>query len=177
MRRRARQGFSHHLVVLFQEALPCLGQGLLPPLSLQGMARMLDKCQDARDHDIVLRLHGWLCESGVEAQTTLGNHLVSVLVEAGSFCYAQRVFDRLTVRTESSWCSLITGLTSCGKARHALTLFYKTWNFDCMRPNGHTAVALLQACASLRDLESGLQIHAEFLNTDMLEGDPFVGSA
>lgn len=162
------------MVVALWEALPCLqAEGR----SLQGMACMLHKCEIARDADIAVHVHGWLCESGMEAQTTLGNHLVCMLVEAGSMGLAHQLFHRLTFRTHSSWSCLITALAKWGHIHHALSLYNLMGNVDCMPPNGHIIVALLHACANLKDLARGLQIHEEFLDTELLKRDPFVGSA
>ncbi|KAI5075904.1 hypothetical protein GOP47_0009980 [Adiantum capillus-veneris] len=171
------RGFSRHLVDAFWKALPCLEDGILPQHSSQGMARVLDECQSAKETGIVMRLHGWLCESGVDNQTTLANYVVAMLVEAGSMCYAQQIFCRLTTRIEASWSSLITGLIRCGKAHAALTLLPQMKLNGFMNHSGHIAVALLQACAALRDLENGLQLHADIMKTQLLQGDPFVGSA
>ncbi|KAH7292188.1 hypothetical protein KP509_29G055100 [Ceratopteris richardii] len=46
-----------------------------------------------------------------------------------------------------------------------------------LRPNAHTFIILLKACAKLNDIEKGIELHKKIAAMDMLETDPFVGSS
>ena len=89
------------------------------PPSVENLTCILRKCRKHKNPASSLRLHAYLRKTGLEVHHSLGNYLVPMLVEVGSLCDAQHVFDRLVDRNEYSWTSLITGYIECGDLQHA----------------------------------------------------------
>ncbi|KAH7284539.1 hypothetical protein KP509_34G058900 [Ceratopteris richardii] len=78
---------------------------------------------------------------------------------------------------EQYWSSLITYMVNHGQFNHALNLYktnMKTFQSLC---DGYTFVALLKACAQLKDVGTGSELHANISGTRLLESDIFVGNA
>ena len=78
-----------------------------------------------------------------------------------------------------SFNSLINGYIKHGKLRDALYLFTELQRdkHNTVKPNGHTFVALLRACAKLHDLRSGMQIHEVISEKAEITSDGFIGNA
>eukprot|EP00250_Pteridium_aquilinum_P029652 c39905_g1_i1 orf=1-594(-) len=150
---------------------------LLHQPSLEELACILYKYRKEGHQANALHLHALMCKSGLESCTSLGNHLVCMLVDFGDMLEAQQIFDRLVWRSERSWNSLITGYIRCEKPQNAFTLYYKMQEDDFAYPNAPTVGSLLKVCAKLKDFERGLKIHVDVARTGLLERDPYVGSA
>eukprot|EP00250_Pteridium_aquilinum_P000128 c10143_g2_i1 orf=1-612(-) len=138
----------------------------------------LHKCRTERNVALALRLHDeWVCQTGMlKAHPSLGNHLVSVLVEFGNMTHARQVFDLLPSQDQYSWDGLITGYVKHGELHHAITLYKKMQEDRTLRPNRYTFVALLKACGALHELEIGNNLHAEIAKAGLLNRDIIVGS-
>eukprot|EP00250_Pteridium_aquilinum_P015691 c22700_g8_i1 orf=586-2457(+) len=121
-----------------------------------------------------VHLHTCIVQCGLEAHEALGNYLVPLFVDCGNMPVAQQIFHRLVIRNEYSWASLIQGYVDFGKMQSAFDLFQKMQE-DNASPSLHTYVSLLKACARLKSLTKGQEIHAEVAKEE-LENDPFVSN-
>lgn len=120
------------------------------------------------------RLHTNLCAHGLEAHPELGNYLVPMFVECRSVFDAHRVFHRLVRRKEYSWTSLLQGHVNLDDCELALDLLPNMQN-DCVEPSCFTFVALAKACAVMKNMEKGQDIHCEIAK-EGFEGDCFLGN-
>ncbi|KAH7414690.1 hypothetical protein KP509_14G006100 [Ceratopteris richardii] len=170
-RRRSRPS-STNLKVLF-----LIEQGVLPQLSIQDIAYILQTCKRNQDYHLSIRLHSYMQRNNLDTHPLLGNYLVPMLVDVGCIREAQQVFDRLVHVNEWSWDSLIWGYVNHGKLQHALSLYAKMPKDDSIHPLGRTFVSLLRACAKLKNLKSGLEIHADVSKRGLIQKDPFIGSS
>eukprot|EP00250_Pteridium_aquilinum_P002682 c12907_g1_i1 orf=451-924(+) len=150
---------------------------MVPLHLVEDIVCTLQRCRKARDWSQLLRLHVHLHKCGLETHIVVGNHLVQMLVEAGSMYDAHQVFDMLVYRSEHTWTSLIAGYVKCGNPQHALKVYEDMQKDSYVHPSGHTFVALLKACTKLKDLERGLQVHSKIDELGMSQGDVFIGSA
>eukprot|EP00250_Pteridium_aquilinum_P018564 c24123_g16_i1 orf=1-468(-) len=144
--------------------------------STENLAHVLYKCKSTGDPGIALRYAAYLCKCGLEAHRFLGTHLVCVLAEGGYIQHAHKVFDKLAHTHPCSFESLITGDFRCGHLQHALSSHHASPQAH-VQPCGLTFVALLKACTKLKDMDTGLDIHAEVARFGSLERDLFVGSS
>eukprot|EP00250_Pteridium_aquilinum_P019911 c24623_g1_i1 orf=676-1593(+) len=158
------------------EVLSLLDNGIPPHLSFEELVDLLHKCRKERNRAHALRLHAYMCKNGLETDESLGSYLVLMLAETEIMHNAHGVFDGLVRRNELSWKSLITGYIRCGKPHYALSLYQEMQKDNCVRPMGNTFVALLKACAKLRKLEQGMEIHEQVSRLGLLERDHFLGS-
>eukprot|EP00250_Pteridium_aquilinum_P034101 c7043_g1_i1 orf=3-533(-) len=137
---------------------------------------MLDRCRREKYPEDALYLHAFICSNGLDTQPLLGTCLVSLMVEVGTMCHAQQVFDRLGYRAQESWDFLISGYVKYGEFHHAFTLYQKVEKDDSLHLSSYTFVALLKATAKLKDLERGCRLHAKIFKEGLLQRDASVGS-
>ncbi|KAI5055280.1 hypothetical protein GOP47_0030425 [Adiantum capillus-veneris] len=64
----------------------------------------------------------------------------------------------------------------CGKPLEALSLYCQMQNKDNSFLDARTFVAVLKACATLRDLEIGRKVHAHVSESGLLKGNKFIAS-
>lgn len=87
----------------------------------------------------------------------------------GYIDHAQKLFDGMPVRNLVSWTSLISAYSQMGQSEKALDCFRAMIcleDGDEVTPNDHTYVAALSACAQLRALRSGKEIHARMFRME-----------
>ena len=96
-------------------------------MSMEGFASILQKLRTEKAPlQEALKLYNQMCGYGIDANNTLSNHMVCLFVEVETtYHHAQRVFDKLVLRDESSWNALIIGYVKAGDPHHALCLYHK----------------------------------------------------
>lgn len=144
---------------------------------LIGLTHTLHKCRKERDVSVALHLVTCMCEDGLDRHLLLANQIVSLMVEIGSICNAQQLFDRLVYRSEEAWNALIIGYIQCGKPVHACSLYHRLCYNGYASPLSQTSVAVLNVCGKLQDLKKGEEIHENIDTMGLLKRDVFVGSA
>ena len=140
-------------------------------------AKLLHKCKEEKSRGNAQQLLASIRETGLERHRSLGNNLVSTLAELGSLHDAQQIFDDLVHRNSRSWNSLISGYVKHGRLKQALALYNTMPKEDSLHLNVYTFVALINACAKLKDLEQGLCLHAEVDKFGWINRDLFIGSS
>ncbi|MCO5608879.1 hypothetical protein L7F22_063097 [Adiantum nelumboides] len=110
-----------------EEALASIEKGMpassTPQFIIDSIANILHRCHKAKNPSYVTRVYACMQERGLDVHRSLGNHLVSLLVDAGSIHSAHQVFAKLPYRSECSWTSLINGYIKHGKPQQALCLY------------------------------------------------------
>ena len=92
------------------ETLPGIEHGRISKRYCDVLTSTIQHCIKVKDTSYALHLYEYMQKQGIESHRSLGNHLVSMLVEVGRICDASRVFDRLVYRSESSWNSMKVSL-------------------------------------------------------------------
>eukprot|EP00250_Pteridium_aquilinum_P004028 c1427_g1_i1 orf=1-474(-) len=144
--------------------------------AIQDIACMLHTSTKDKKLAQLFRVHTYMCHTGLDFVPSLGNLLVTLLVDTGGVCYAQQVFDRLVYHEECSWNALITGYAKCDQPCNALTLYQKMWQDDSLHLSGYSLLVLVKSCATLKDFERGCALHAEIARQGLFETDVFIGS-
>eukprot|EP01018_Ginkgo_biloba_P036720 Gb_30661 [translate_table: standard] len=121
------------------------------------------------------QIHAHAIKIGFEAETPVGNALVTMYIKCECIEDAHKVFDKMTKRDTVSWNALITGHAQHGHGEEALK-FYLQMQQTSAKIDKFTFSSVLRACASLAALEQGKQVHAQITQTGF-EMDTFVGSA
>eukprot|EP00250_Pteridium_aquilinum_P011819 c20327_g1_i1 orf=679-3360(+) len=137
-------------------------QSVVEPLPMPDILYTLQECRKSRDLDHGRHIHVQLCQYGLEAHASIGNHLVPMLSECGGFQDARNAFNRLTYRNEHTWTSLIQSYLNCGEPELALSLYSKMQE-DRVYPNEYTFVPLLKSCCRLRCDTRGKELHSEII--------------
>ncbi|KAJ4715104.1 Pentatricopeptide repeat [Melia azedarach] len=105
------------------------------------------------------------------------NALVSFYLRVGLMEKAELLFQRMNLRDLVSWNAIIAGYASNDEWLKALNLFGELISIEMIRPDSVTLVSVLPACAQLKELEVGKEIHGYFLRHPYLCEDVAVGNA
>ncbi|THG21555.1 hypothetical protein TEA_018144 [Camellia sinensis var. sinensis] len=111
------------------------------------------------------------------ADVSVVNALVSFYSRIGQMEDAESVFQRMTTRDLVSWNTIISGYTSNSEWLRALELFHEFLSVDRVGPDSVTLLSILPACAHLRNLQVGKQIHGYVIHHHRLNDDTAVGNA
>ncbi|XP_002978731.2 pentatricopeptide repeat-containing protein DOT4, chloroplastic [Selaginella moellendorffii] len=128
-------------------------------------ASLLRRCARERDLPSGWRIHAHILASGRGSDVFLSNLLLHMYGKCGSLADAQRIFDLQAQRRNLySWTAMIAANAQCGHCKEALVLFHRM-NCEGLRVAGVTFVAVLGACAKLRDLAQGQHAHQRILSS------------
>lgn len=123
------------------------------------------------------RVLAHIAKSGLESHFYLGESLVDMLVQCGSFTDALELFERISRRTVFSWTVIISAHTKQGQHQQALKL-YGQMQAERVRPNKHTFRSLVKSCSVLGDVEVGRRVHADAVrygcSSDMIVGTSLI---
>ncbi|KAL6313561.1 hypothetical protein AAG906_006926 [Vitis piasezkii] len=117
-------------------------------------------CASLRDVMNARRVHEDAIRFGFCSDVLLGNALIDMYGKC---------------RDVISWTSMASCYVNCGLLREALGAFRKM-GLNGERPNSVTVSSILPACADLKDLKSGREVHG-FVVRNGMRGNVFVSSA
>lgn len=118
-------------------------------------------------------LHGYSFRHEFLNDELVANAFVAAYAKCGSSNYAKYVFHCMKTKTVSSWNALIGGFAQNGFPRNALDL-YLLMTDSGLTPDWFTIGSLLLACAHMKLLRYGKEIHG-FMLRNGLELDEFIG--
>ncbi|KAF0933681.1 hypothetical protein E2562_018910 [Oryza meyeriana var. granulata] len=130
-----------------------LAQGLcfLSPTSIASALRACAALDDLRMGE---QLHALLAKSGVHADLTAGNSLLSMYAKAGLIDQAIAFFDEMAIKDNVSYSALLSGYVQNGRAEEAFLVFRKMQACN-VEPDAATMVSLIPACSHLAALQHG----------------------
>ncbi|XP_062212569.1 pentatricopeptide repeat-containing protein At2g22070-like [Phragmites australis] len=99
------------------------------------------------------------------------NAMVSLYARQGRMDYAVSMFENMPERSIVSWNAIIAGYNQNGLDAMALKFFSRMLSDSSLEPDEFTITSVLSACANLRMLEMGKQMHSYILRT----GIPYSG--
>ncbi|GER33586.1 pentatricopeptide repeat-containing protein [Striga asiatica] len=164
------------------------------------------KLLDAKPSPDARAVHACILKSHFSTEVFINNRLIDVYGKCGIFSYARRVFDKMPFRNTFTYNSMIGSFSASGSIDEAERVFVSTpepdqcsWNlmvsafaqlemfgkslqyFVKMHKenfvlNEYSYGSALNACARLRDLATGGQIHAS-LAKSRFSADVYIGSA
>ncbi|XP_028757953.1 pentatricopeptide repeat-containing protein At1g18485 [Neltuma alba] len=137
------------------------------------LLNVLPACLDESQLGSLKELHGYTFRHGFQDVELVANAFVAAYAKCMSPTYAERAFHGIKTKTVSSWNALIGGYAQNGFPREALDL-YLLMTESGVDPDSFTVGSLLLACAHLKLLQSGKEIHS-FMLRNGLELDEFVG--
>lgn len=119
-------------------------------------------------------IHGYALRHGfIQSDELVANAFVAGYAKCGSLDYAEGVFCGMESKMVSSWNAMIGGNAHNGFPRKALDLYLLMRGFG-LEPDLFTIASLLSACARLKSLSCGKEIHV-FMLRNGFELDEFVG--
>ncbi|XP_024533752.1 pentatricopeptide repeat-containing protein At2g33680-like [Selaginella moellendorffii] len=126
----------------------------------QEYATILRKCARSRLLEDGRRVHARIIHSGHTRDRFLGNLLVQMYRDCGRLEDARAVFDSMPLRNEFSWAIIISAYVGAGKEQEALCLYRTLVRSSTeIQADAFIFSSVLAACARLKCLEQGLEIH------------------
>ncbi|KAL5737171.1 hypothetical protein ACOSQ2_031959 [Xanthoceras sorbifolium] len=105
------------------------------------------------------KVHGHVVKTGLEFDTYVCNSIMDMYVLLGRIDRVKKLFDEMPERDVVSWNVSISGHVKCRRFEDALNVFRRMKRESNLRPDEATVVSTLSACATLKSLELGQEIH------------------
>ncbi|KAF9612066.1 hypothetical protein IFM89_037985 [Coptis chinensis] len=122
-----------------------------------------------------LQIHGLAIKSNFESNICVANALLDMYGKCGVIPEACKVFYAMDRRDAVTWNAIIAAYEQNGCQEE--TLFFFSWMLGSgLEPDEFTYGSILKACAGLRHLDYGLEVHDRVIKSG-LGFDIFVGSA
>ncbi|XP_010109634.2 pentatricopeptide repeat-containing protein At2g13600 [Morus notabilis] len=110
-----------------------------------------------------------------ERNTFSGNSIICVLMKAGLLDEAMQIFEMMPDHDQCTWNSLVAGFAQHNWHGDALECLVKMHGENFML-NDYSFGSALSACAGLKDLRMGIQIHA-VISKSRYSSNVYMGSA
>ncbi|KAJ7532329.1 hypothetical protein O6H91_14G082900 [Diphasiastrum complanatum] len=165
----AQHGFSEKALQLFEYLQK---EGIRP--NRVTFVSILKACCSISAIDQAKQIHAQIIDAGLESDLFVGSTLVDMYSNCGSLVDARHVFNKFPARDVVLWNVMIAGYAKHGDSKEALNLF-REMKSDHIQPDSVTYVCILQACASIPDIDEGKLIHTQVIERG-LEGSVFVGN-
>ncbi|KAK7350756.1 hypothetical protein VNO77_09684 [Canavalia gladiata] len=133
--------------------------------------RNIAYCYGRQIHSYVLQ---W---PELSADMSVCNALISFYLKVRRMTEAESLFWAMGARDLVSWNAIIAGYASNGEWLKALHLFGNLVSLETLLPDSVTMVSILPACAQLKNMQAGKQIHAYIFRHPFLYEDTAVGNA
>ncbi|KAJ9174123.1 hypothetical protein P3X46_017186 [Hevea brasiliensis] len=134
---------------------------------------ILPSCLENSQLPSLKEIHGYSIRHEFQYDELVANALVTAYAKCGMLSSAERVFNRMEMKTVSSWNALIGGYAQNGDPKQALN-FYIQMTYLGFEPDWFSIGSLLLACAHLNSLRCGQEVHG-FALRNGLETDSFIG--
>ncbi|XP_024520121.1 pentatricopeptide repeat-containing protein At1g11290, chloroplastic-like [Selaginella moellendorffii] len=95
----------------------------------------------------------------------------------GSAEEARREFDRIATKNVVTWSAMLGAYARNGHSRQAVELYRRMVHEEKLEPSEVTYLGVVEACASLRSLDLGREIHRSIEAAGRLEIDAALGNA
>ncbi|KAJ7553156.1 hypothetical protein O6H91_06G085600 [Diphasiastrum complanatum] len=138
----------------------------------------LKACANSRALEEGRLIHKQIIESGsgCESNIFLGNGLINMYAKCGRIEEACRVFNNLPARDAVSWNSLLMAYVKHRDGAERALELYSQMQQQHTEADNFTFAGVLQACASMKALEQGKLVHAQFLRSGH-KADAFVSTS
>ncbi|XP_057848233.2 pentatricopeptide repeat-containing protein At2g13600-like [Cryptomeria japonica] len=147
------------------------------PVNSSTFFQLLKTCICKETRSDCKQIHTHINERGFKTvrHKLLQDTLIRMYDRCGSLVDAREVFDQMTERDVISWNAIIAAYRRHGFPREALTLFHQMQQTG-VQPDQFTFASVLPACAKVRGLEEGMDIHQSIIEKGFLS-DAVVGNA
>ncbi|KHN35765.1 Pentatricopeptide repeat-containing protein [Glycine soja] len=105
------------------------------------------------------KVHAFVVKTGLEFDPYVCNSFMDMYAELGLVEGFTQVFEEMPDRDAVSWNIMISGYVRCKRFEEAVDVYRRMWTESNEKPNEATVVSTLSACAVLRNLELGKEIH------------------
>ncbi|XP_057837437.2 pentatricopeptide repeat-containing protein At2g13600 isoform X2 [Cryptomeria japonica] len=166
----------HNLTALcrdgqLKEALHILLTTHNPPEDHSTYLQLLQTCNLKNAISEGKRVHSLITHrpSAFATHTAFHNKLIYMYVKCGSLVDARKVFDQMKGRDCVSWNTIIAAYRRHGYSYKVITLFHHMQRAG-LQPDKFTFASVLAACAKMRALEQGRDIHHRITEGGIFSG-------
>ncbi|KAK7407709.1 hypothetical protein VNO78_09735 [Psophocarpus tetragonolobus] len=110
------------------------------------------------------KVHAFVVKTGLEFDPYVCNSLMDMYAELGLVEGFTQVFEEMPERDQVSWNIMISGYVRCKMFEEAIKVYRRMRMESDKKPTEATVVSTLSACAVLRNLEIGKEIHGYIAN-------------
>ncbi|XP_057972263.1 pentatricopeptide repeat-containing protein At2g37310 isoform X2 [Malania oleifera] len=128
------------------------------------------------DSSLGREIHSFVLRHGFDVDVFVINALITYYARCDDLGSARRLFDWMPEKDIVSWNSMIAGYSQGGYYDQCGSLYMEMIVSAGLRPDGMTLVSVLQACAQLKDLIFGMEVH-KFVIENKIEMDLSVCNA
>ncbi|ESW18274.1 hypothetical protein PHAVU_006G027400 [Phaseolus vulgaris] len=121
------------------------------------------------------QIHTCLIKTGLMMDIVVGSSLVGMYAKCNAFEKAMWLFNEMPQKDVACWNTVISCYYQSGNFEEALQYFSLMRKFE-FEPDSVTITTAISSCARLLDLNRGMEIHKELINSGSLL-DSFVSSA
>ncbi|XP_050236987.1 pentatricopeptide repeat-containing protein At1g18485 [Mercurialis annua] len=137
------------------------------------MLNILPVCLEKSHLSSLKELHGFSIRLGFQYDELVANGFVAAYAKCEKLSSAQLVFSSMERKTVNSWNALIGGYAQNGEPRKALDVYIEMTDSG-LKPDWFTIGSLLLACANLKSVRHGKEVHG-YVVRNGLEIDSFIG--
>ncbi|XP_057832181.2 pentatricopeptide repeat-containing protein At5g27110-like [Cryptomeria japonica] len=130
-------------------------------------ASVLPACAKMGALELGVDIHQSIVEGDFLSDVVVASALVDMYAKFGSTDKARGLFERMPRRDVVSWNAMITGYAQNGLVDKAFETF-KQMQLAGVKPDSTTFASILPACAKMRDLEQGMDIHRNIKDRGIL---------
>ncbi|XP_054808248.1 pentatricopeptide repeat-containing protein At4g14850 [Prosopis cineraria] len=135
----------------------------------------LNACSHTQNLEVGRQLHAFIIRSGYGEDVSVSNGLIDFYGKCQDLLSAEMVFDRIVLRNDVSWCSMLATFVQNHNEERACLVFQQARK-EGVEPTDFMVSSVLSACAELGGLELGRSLHALAVKA-CVEENIFVGSA
>lgn len=166
----AANGYPDKAIQLFRE----MGiRESLPDERL--LAVVLNSCTALHSLKLGREIHGHALQRRFGEQFIIDSALIRMYSKCGDLSSARIVFDRMPIKDDKTWCSLISGVSRSGNFEEALHLF-RSFLLSDATADACTISSTFGALTYSIKLDIGPQLHAYAIKMG-IEAEPSVGSS
>ncbi|KAL8200642.1 hypothetical protein R6Q57_011981 [Mikania cordata] len=131
-------------------------------------------CAVIKSYTFGVGLHGLSIKSTFQSNVCVENAILDMYGKCGALAEARHVFDEMQVRDAVSWNAIIAAYEQNGNVDETLQLLVRMLSSG-LEPDDFTFGSVLKACAGMKSLNNGMEIHGRIIKSGMgLES--FIGS-
>ncbi|XP_057862780.2 pentatricopeptide repeat-containing protein At3g24000, mitochondrial-like [Cryptomeria japonica] len=152
-----------------KEALHILLTSYDPPRDTSTYLQLLEACNIKNALSQGKQIHSLIINWGFAFAKCrfFQTKLVNMYVKCGRLVDARKEFDDMTERDGFSWNAIIAAYRRHGYPHEALTLFHQMQRTG-VQPDRFTFATILPACAKIRALEQGMDMHGSIIERGIL---------
>ncbi|OEL19572.1 Pentatricopeptide repeat-containing protein [Dichanthelium oligosanthes] len=139
-------------------------------------ATVVSVCGSLEDEAAGLQVAAHAVASGLHANVSVANSLITMFGNHGRVQDAERLFDGMEERDRISWNAMISMYSHEGACTKCFMVFSDMRRHGRARPDVTTLCSLVSVCASLDDAAQGSGIHSLSLRSGMHSSVPVVNA-